>query len=133
MHVVLSGSMRFIDRMREIATALEARGHTVTLPAPTPAAIDPRSLHGDALVDFKAAVVADHLRAIRTADAVLVVNVDAPEARGYVGPSALVELAFAVALGRRAYVLHDVGEQANRLEVLALRPTLLAGEIDALV
>ena len=133
MHVVLSGSMRFIDRMREIATVLEARGHTVTLPAPTPADIDPRSLHGEALVDFKADVVADHLRAIRATDAVLVVNVDAPEARGYVGPSALVELAFAVALGRRAYVLHDVGEQANRLEVLALRPTLLAGDIAALV
>jgi len=131
-HVVLSGSMRFIERMREVGSALEARGHTVTLPAPTPAGIDPQRLHGDALVAFKADFVAEHLRAIRRADAVLVVNADAPEARGYVGASALVELAFAVALGKRAYVLHAVGEQPNRLEVLALRPMVLAGDVDAI-
>jgi len=132
MHVVLSGSMRFIERMREVGSALAKRGHTVTLPAPTPAGVDPLRLDGEALVALKADFVADHLRAIRAADAVLVVNVDAPEARGHVGASALVELAFAVALGKRAYVLHAVGEQPNRLEVLALRPTVLAGDIDAL-
>jgi nucleoside 2-deoxyribosyltransferase len=131
-HVVLSGSMRFLEAMCEVGRALEARGHTVVLPEPTPTGIDPQRLRGEALVAFKAAFVAAHLRAIRAADAVLVVNVDAPEARGYVGPSALVELAFAVALGKRAYVLHDVGEQPNRLEVLALRPTLLAGDVGAL-
>ena len=132
MHVVLSGSMRFIERMREVGEALAARGHTVTRPAPTPAGIDPQRLHGEALVDFKAGFVAEHLRAIRAADAVLVVNFDAPEAPGYVGISALVELAFGVALGKRAFVLHAVGEQPNRLEVLALRPTLLAGDVDAI-
>ncbi len=133
MHVVLSGSMRFVEAMREVGRALEARGHTVTLPAPTPVGIDPQRFHGEALVAFKADFVAEHLRAIRAADAVLVVNVDAPEARGYVGTSALVELAFAVALGKRAYVLHTVGEQPNRLDVLALRPTVLAGDVEAIV
>ncbi|TVR88567.1 MAG: hypothetical protein EA416_13260 [Trueperaceae bacterium] len=131
MHIVLSGSMRFIERMREVGEALEARGHAVTLPAPTPADIDPRRLHGEALVGFKADLVAAHLQAIREADAVLVVNVDAPEARGYVGASALVELAFAVALGKRAFVLCAVGEQPHQLDVLALRPIVLAGDVDA--
>lgn len=89
MHVVLSGSMGFIERMCEVGGAHAARGHTVTLPAPTPAGVDPLPLDGEALVAVKADFVADHLRAIRAADAALVVNVDAPEARGHVAASEL--------------------------------------------
>lgn len=124
--------MRCIDAMRSVAAALEARGHRVTLPAPWPPGVDPGSLSESALVELKAAFVEEHLRAIRSADALLVVNADTPEAHGYVGPSTLIELAFASALGTRAYVLHPVGPQASRPEVLALRPGVLDGDVEAL-
>ena len=123
--------MRFIDDMRAVAVALTTRGHRVTLPAATPADVPPKAVSGATLVDRKAAFVDEHLRAIRAADALLVVNVDAPEGRGYVGPSALVELAFAVATDTPAFVLHPVGQQPAHLEVLALRPTVLHGDLDA--
>ena len=124
--------MRCIDAMRSVAAALEHRGHRVTLPAPWPPGVDPGSLSESALVDRKAAFVDEHLRAIRSADALLVVNADAPQAPGYVGPSALIELAFAHAVGTPSYVMHPVGPQPCRLEVLALRPTLLDGDLDTL-
>lgn len=124
--------MRCIDAMRSVAAALETRGHRVTLPAPWPPGVDPEALSEPALVDLKAAFVDEHLHAIRSADAVLVVNADTPEARGYVGPSTLIELAFARAVGTRALLLHHVGPQPSRLEVLALRPIVLDGDLDAL-
>ena len=124
--------MRFLDAMRAVSLDLVARGHRATLPAPTPAGIDPATLSERERIDLKAAFVDEHLCAIRMADALLVVNLDAPEGRGYVGPSALVELAFAVATGTRAFLLHPVGEQASRPEVLALRPTVLHGDLSVL-
>ena len=124
--------MRCIGEIRSVAVALDARGHRVTLPAPVPAGVDPLDLSDAALVDLQAAFVEEHLRVIRSADALLVVNADAPEARGYVGPSTLIELAFARAVGTPSFVLHPVGAQPCRLEVLALRPTLLDGDVDAL-
>ena len=132
MRIVLSGSMRFEADIDSVARALEARGHRVHVPTPTPRGVDLGALDDRELVDLKAAFLAEHLDAIRGADALLVVNVDTAEARGYVGASTLVELAFATALGVPTFLLHPPGRQPHRLDALAMRPVVIAGDLDRL-
>lgn len=129
MRIVLSGSMRREADIIAVAQALTGRGHRVHVPVPTPPELDPTTLDDTALIALKADLVAEHLEAIRAAEALLVVNVDTHEARGYVGASALVELAFATALGVPAFMLHPLGPQPHRLDALALRPVVLDGDL----
>ena len=128
MRVVLSGSMRHEAAIAAVASVLARRGHDVHVPAPTPPGVDPQRLDAQGQVALKAGFVADHLAAIRAADALLVVNVDTREARGYVGASALVELAFATALAVPTFLLHSPGPQPHQLDVLALQPVILDGD-----
>lgn len=132
MHITVSGSMRFRREMEHLRRDLEARGHVVALPALVPADPERAPLPDHDRVGRKRRFVDEHLQSIRACDALLVANFDTAQHVGYVGPSTLVELAFAYVLGVRSYLLHEPGEQPAETEALAFAPIVLHGDLDLL-
>lgn len=67
-------------------------------------------------------------------DAILVLNFPKNGIRGYVGPGTLFEIAIALHLGKRIYLLHNVSEtEPYSTEIFAIDPIILDGDIKKLV
>ena len=71
-----------------------------------------------------------HLFKIQCSNKVLVVNYPKNDVEGYIGPNSLIELAFGYALGKELYLLHELGEQNCKPEVMGMQPTILNGKLD---
>ena len=68
-----------------------------------------------------------YLDVIRKSDLIMIANYDKAGVEGYVGPNALIEAAFAIALGKPVAFLHYPGPQPCRLEALAMMTKCLNG------
>lgn len=107
--VVICGSMKSINLMSRIAAVLESAG----LKAVAPAADEPaEEWNRDAINALKREASRRHMNYIKQPDtaAVLVVNVDRPEVRNYIGPNAFAEIGVAFADGRAVFLLQGMPE-----------------------
>lgn len=100
--VVICGSMRNLELMTTIGDVLERSGLDVVTPEP-----DERAAISTAAKRAAALRHISHIRHPRTA-AILVVNVDRPEAADYVGPSSFAEISIAFADDRKVFLLHGM-------------------------
>lgn len=98
--VVICGSMKFKEQVIKIATVLENLGYEVKLPTECingePKEIASRA-HFNRIVDDKT-------------DAILVVNMDKPNLKNYIGPNSFAEIAFAFYFHKKIFLLNDVYE-----------------------
>lgn len=113
--------MSAINEMEALAVTLRSAGHVVVTPARD--TIDGRwaELPLEAQVATKRRLIDEHLDEIRHADAVLIANVSADGVEGRVGANALIEAAFAKAVGIPVLLLEPPGPQSCQLEILALQ------------
>lgn len=120
MRVCVCGSMSVIDQIESLARALRGVGHDVVTPARD--AVDGRwdDLSLDAQIAVKRRLIDDHFAEIQWADVVLIANLTSAGVTGRVGPNALVEAAFARAVGVPVLLLEWPGPQPCQLEILAL-------------
>ncbi len=100
MNICLIGSMRHIDRIREIANALKQRGHRVILP------IDTSEGRVFERTTAKREFMKHMFEKIKSCDSVLAVN-DVPREgiEGYIGPNTFLQLGMAMALEKPMFVL----------------------------
>lgn len=121
MRVCVCGSMAAIDEIEALASTLRSAGHHVVTPARD--AVDGRwaELPLDAQVAAKRRLIDDHLTEIRCSDVVLIANVSTAGVKGRVGANALIEAAFAKAVGIPIVLLEPPGAQPCQLEILALQ------------
>ena len=124
--------MDFFDEMASIAETLRGHGVEALLPVAEEGKVDYRVGEDAELARVKQIFIDAHLKKIRESEAILVANFDKRGVSGYVGANTLMEAAFAYALQKRIYVLHAIGEQACRPEMLGLRPVVLDGAVNAL-
>ncbi|OGF20693.1 hypothetical protein A2316_02800 [Candidatus Falkowbacteria bacterium RIFOXYB2_FULL_38_15] len=108
--VVICGSSRFADEMREFAKKLQDLGIVVYEPHLY------RASGGvwDEIKDFDKKFVAlglahDHFYKIRMADIVYILNKD-----GYIGISTNIEIGYAVALNKPVYVYEELDDEPCR-------------------
>jgi hypothetical protein len=127
--ISICGSMTFIDQMEALASSLRERGLSVATPVREERDQAWSELGLDAAVRAKARYVTGYLEEIRVSDLVLVANYDKAGIAGYVGPNALIEAAFARALGKPAVFLHRPGPQPCQLEAMAMMTTCLDGDL----
>lgn len=113
--------------MRSLASELDHFGYAVYLP--NDEKTDYQSLDESEQVELKQRFIDEHFTKIRDCDAVLIANYEKHGIPGYVGANTLMELAYAYALNKQINVLYPPGEQGCRLEVLALDPLILNGNI----
>lgn len=133
MVISVCGSMTFADEMLELRQQLIALGQVVFLPAYEEHKVDYQGVPDADLGRAKGAFIDQHLGKIRESDAVLLANYTKHGVMGYIGANTLIEAAFAYALGKRIFVLNEIGEQPCRPEMLGMRAVVLGGDLARLV
>src|ERR1700759_4686564 len=101
--VVICGSMKTLGLMSRIAQFLRSVGLSVVVPSPD----DPSEYRSaERSIELKREASRRHMDHIRRPDtvAVLVVNVDRPDVRHYIGPNAFAEIGVAFADDRRVFL-----------------------------
>lgn len=130
--------MDFINEINAAQIALESRGWQVFVPEDLKIAENPelvekyRRLPKAELRLLRLSLIQAHLDKIRASDAILVINLDKGEARGYIGANTLIEMAFAYVLHKKIYVLNAIGPQKNQDEAEALAEVILQGDLSNL-
>jgi nucleoside 2-deoxyribosyltransferase len=130
--IAVCGSMDFFNEMDSMRAELEALGLKASIPAPEEIKIDYSAASDGELARVKKQFIDEHLAKIRRADAILIANIEKRGIHGYIGANTLMEAAFAYALGKGIFVLHPIGEQPCRPEMLGLEPELLSGDLKKL-
>lgn len=136
MKIFISSSMTFTPQILKTKMKLEKIGFHVLIPLETEnLAKDVESIE-TFKVDLKNAHKTDILRKnfqeVAKADALLTLNLDKRGIRGYVGPSALMEMGIAYHLGKKLFLWQEVphwDEVPWGYEVRMMQPTILHGDL----
>ncbi|MFA4998532.1 MAG: hypothetical protein WC514_00695 [Candidatus Paceibacterota bacterium] len=143
MKITICGSIAFYNKMLEIKEQLEGLGYEVDLP---PSKIkdgqgkiitvteyyDLRksSTNNDNWVwDRKEEAIKEHFDKVEWSDAILVLNYDKNNIKGYIGGNVLIEMGLALYLGKKIYLLKDIPEISYKEEILGMKPVVLGGDL----
>lgn len=131
MVITLCGSMEFADKMITIGSILEKRGHRVLYPKHTLyfAQHDVSKKRKTRLKKDEDLIRA-HYQNIKKGDAILVLNYDKAEQKGWIGANSFLEIGFAHVLGKRIYLLKPIPQFAYfQEEAKAMQPTILDDDL----
>jgi len=133
---MICGSMAFAKQMLETETALEAMGHTVSVPHDTDVHVDDEALVDDLdhnLVHAKERdLMMQSFKLVAASDAILVLDHKRKGIEGYIGTSTLMEIGLAHYLGRKIFLLNDVPSRDEvrwAHEIRLINPTVLHGDL----
>jgi hypothetical protein len=79
--------------------------------------------------DMKAKEISRHFDKIVWADAILVLNYDKKEIKGYVGGNTLMEMGLAFFLKKKIYLLNNVPDLSYKEEILGVMPIIINGNL----
>lgn len=141
--VVLCSSASFYKQVLEIRDALKKMGFKVA----TPLTAGRMERTGDFDVntyktwfkdahtyDRKTFLTKHHFRKIAKGDSVLVLNYEKNGRPGYIGGAVLAEMAVALHLGKKIYVLNPIDESVSyKEEILGMQPIFLNGDISSIL
>ncbi len=127
--IAVCGSMKLREQMLQVEEELTAHGFSVLLPNMNEAGERAAELDQP---DSRNQIILDHLHKIREADAVLVVNGRLKDIDGYIGANSFLEMGFAFAYGKKIFLLNDIPEQPNKIEIAGMRPVVLGGDLSHL-
>lgn len=143
MKITLCGSIAFYDEMLEIKNKLESLGHTIELP-PTKVKdkqgnmipvkqyyelrkkeTDPKSW----VWDRKEEAMRNHSKKIEQSDAILVVNHDKNNIKGYVGANTLMEMTLCFHFDKKMFLLNQIPDMSYTEEILGMKPLIINGDL----
>ena len=137
MTIAICGSLTFYKEMRKAQRELEVLSHTALVPKSIdliekegfqkPVTVEER-LAAEAKHDF----ISEHFKKIEISDAILVVNPDKHGVKGYIGGNTFLEMGVAFYLRKKIYVLYPLPEMDYSLELAAMRPVVLDGDLASL-
>src|SRR3990167_3172329 len=108
MKIMLCGSMAFASEMKEVQTRLKTLGHTPLVAKDLDHMIAHPEQSDDLDADLEHMVegdfLRDALRKIAESEAILVLNYQKNSIDGYIGTSALMEMAVAYYLGKKIFL-----------------------------
>ena len=107
--------------------------HEVTLPKHTEAYADnliPEETSSESTKNkIEQDLIRDYFEKIKSADAILVVNVDKRGIENYIGGNAFLEMGFAHCLNKKIFIMNSVPSMIYTDEILAMQPTVLKGDL----
>ena len=143
MKITLCGSVAFYDEMLSVKERLEKMGHEIKLP--------PHEVRDDSgkmipvreyyqkrkeadesekwVWDRKEQAMRVHFDKMNWSDAVLILNYDKNDIKGYIGGNTLMEIGIALFLGKRIYLLNPIPEMSYKEEILGAKPIILNGDL----
>ncbi len=137
MTITICGSMKFYREMREIKRVLEGFGHTVFVPkeadiedaVPLEARDDvPSADLVTAKIEYD--FIREHFRKINKSDAILVLNYEKKGVADYIGGNTFLEMGVAFWLGKKIYVLNPIPKMNYSVEMQAMQPIVLDGDLE---
>ena len=134
MTITICGSMSFAKEMLEISDFLQRIGHKVFVPENPERFLSGEWKMGDPnlAVERKTQydLIKKHYLKIVESDAILVLNYDKKEIKGYIGGNSFLECGFAHVLGKKIYLLFDVPEiDFYWSELKAMSPVILDNDL----
>ncbi|EFK96035.1 Maf-like protein [sediment metagenome] len=129
MRIVICGSMKLANKMKEAKAVLEKAGHDVVLPPDTDASVANPNLNEEIEYCIRTDVIRNHFRLIADADAVLTLNYERKGIPGYIGSNTLMDMAIAHYLKKRVFLLYPVPDTDCAVEVKIMQPVILDGDI----
>lgn len=134
MTIAICGSLTFYKQLRQLQKELKTMGHTALLPKSIrlletgkhqKSQTITQRLKAEAKHDF----LREHFRKVEKADAILVANYDKKGIKGYIGGNTFLEMGFAYWLKKPIYVLYPLPAMIYELELHAMRPTVIDGDL----
>lgn len=143
MKITICGSVAFQDEVLSIKEKLEKLGHEVkmwplklkdekgqSISAKEYYKIRQIASEDEKWVwDRKAKAVREHFNKIAWSDAILVVNYDKNDIKGYIGGNTLMEMGLAFFLRKKIYLFNKIPELPYKEEILAVRPIIINGDL----
>ena len=125
--------MQFYREMAAVKKTLEASGHTALVPSElgnekTNEALMTREedkISTKIEYDF----IREHFRKITQSDAILVLNYEKKQIKGYIGGNTFLEMGYAFGLGKKIFLLYPVPEMDYRVEMISMLPIILDGTL----
>ncbi len=144
MKITICGSIAFLEKMSESKKKLEDMGHEVKMPPleiedgggkMIPAIeyykIRRKTTQNESWVwDRKKWAMKKHFDKVASSDAILVLNYDKNNIKGYIGGNTLLEMGLALYLGKKIFMINPVPEVSCKEEILGMKPVVLNGNLN---
>jgi len=79
--------------------------------------------------DRKAEAILEHFDKVSRSDAILVLNYDKNNIKGYIGGNVLMEIGLAFFLKKKIYLLNEIPELPYKEEILGVKPIILNNDL----
>jgi nucleoside 2-deoxyribosyltransferase len=137
MKIALCGSLTFHKQMRVLEKKLRQLGHVVLTPKgismiEKEGYVKSKTIKERIAAEAKYDFIRGHLRKVEEADAILVANYDKNGVKNYVGGNTFLEVGYAYYLRKPIYFLNPVPEMIYTLELAAMKPIILNGDLTKL-
>ena len=135
MKIMICASVTFAKSMLEVKEELEKKGHTVLISDDAPFYIENPETKLSFEQELKLAQEQDilnkALNKVSQSDAIVVLNYEKNNIKGYLGTSVLMELAVAYHLKKKIFLLNEIDKFQNyALEVELINPIILNGDLN---
>lgn len=130
--IVLCGSMKLKDRMVEIEERLKNFGFTVLLPD-FGEVNDYSTMTESKQFELKNKMILNHFDKIKQGDAILVVNESLKGVDSYIGANSFLEMGLAFSLNKKIFLLNNIPDQPNKVEIGGMLPVSLNGKVEGLI
>ena len=142
MKITICASIAFFDEILEAEQRLKELYHEVKRP-PTEVrddggnmipvqqyyALRKQDKPDDWIWDRKAEAIKMHFDKVAWSDAILVLNYEKNNIKGYIGANTLLEMGLAFHLNKTIYLLNPIPEIAYKEEILGMKPTVIHGDL----
>ncbi len=129
--IAICGSMKVKEKMHEVETKLKALGFSVLLPDMAETG-DYGSMAETERYQFKNRMIVGHFNKIKESDAVLIVNDRLKDTDNYIGANSFLEMGFAFSFNKKIFLLNNLPDQPNTVEIGGMLPICLNGNVDAI-
>ena len=142
MRIAICSSALFARQSCEVKEKLEKRGFEVFL-YPQKVEVDGRTIDvgeyykmrknnlTQELLKIKRQLIDEHIKKIKNSDAILVLNLDRGENRGYVGGNTFLEMGIAYFLGKKVFIWKKPSQNLPYFEeIMALSPISIGENLE---
>lgn len=133
MRIIICGSITAANEIEKIRDELESSSHEVEIPEGVKnlRLRDRTEVSNEEKADdkIKGDLIRGYFEKMKNYDIALIVNPEKRGVTGYIGGNTLIEMAFAHVLGKKIYVLNPLPDLSYTSEILAMRPTVINGNL----
>lgn len=131
--ITICGSITFFEEFENLKIALEKSNLEVFIPNKKEGITkDCKKVCINEQTDLKKYFIDVHLEKIKNSDAIIVANYKKNDIKNYIGANTFLEMGFAYALSKKIFLLNNIPNQLNALEIKGLKPICLDGNLDYL-